>query len=122
MSTIVADKLVWMKVTENFVEFDHFQQKNIIAQTVLFIIMLNKAIDQIKDVWSKHKYKILAGVSFAIAGYFSWKYLESGGQTKWSSFVEAVRQGGVKEVIIDGDLVFFRSQTSQWFKSYMDTL
>jgi predicted negative regulator of RcsB-dependent stress response len=37
--------------------------------------MLNRAIDETKNVWNKHKYKILAGVSFAIAGYFAWKYM-----------------------------------------------
>ena len=64
--------------------------------------MLDRAIDQAKNIWNKHKYKILGGVSFAIAGYFAWKYMEGGGETKWSSFVEAVRLGKVKEVIVDG--------------------
>ena len=71
--------------------------------------MLKRTIDQAQNVWKKHKYKIMAGVSFAMAGYFIWKYMEGGELTKWSSFEEAVKQGKVKEVIIDGDLVFFRS-------------
>ena len=58
--------------------------------------MLNSAIDQAKDLWKKHKYKILAGISFAFAGYFFLKYMENGGSTRWSNFIEAVRQGKVK--------------------------
>jgi hypothetical protein len=47
-------------------------------------------LESIALFYQRHKYKILAGVSFAFAGYFAYKYLEDGGETKWSSFVKAV--------------------------------
>lgn len=41
--------------------------------------MLGNWFDRAKDFWSRHKYKIMAGVSFAVAGYFAYRYLEGGG-------------------------------------------
>ena len=35
--------------------------------------MLEYLITNTKEVWQKHKYKILAGLSFSLAGYFAYK-------------------------------------------------
>ena len=36
--------------------------------------MFQNALEKVSNFWNKNKYKILAGVSFAFAGYFAWKY------------------------------------------------
>ncbi len=41
----------------------------------------------IKAFINKHKYKILAGVSFFAAAYFLARYLEDQAETKLSSFL-----------------------------------
>ena len=64
--------------------------------------MLESWTEIARELWNKHKYKILAGVSFAAAGYFALKYFEGGGETRWSSVAEAVRLDKVREVVVDG--------------------
>lgn len=77
--------------------------------------MLAKALQFIK----KHKNKILAATSIAAALYFLYKYLDQGDQTKLTSFFEAIKQQKVKEIVIDQDTIFFRSQQLEWFKTFM---
>ena len=40
--------------------------------------MFDNVLEKAKDFWAKHKYKILAGVSFIAAGYFALKFMEGG--------------------------------------------
>lgn len=83
--------------------------------------MLDNALERGRELWNTHKYKILAATSFLAAGYFAFKFIQEEGEpTKWSSFVEAIRQHHVTEVVVDGDAVFFRSDSSQWFKAYLN--
>ena len=40
--------------------------------------MFDNVLEKAKNFWAKHKYKILAGVSFIAAGYFALKFMEGG--------------------------------------------
>lgn len=73
-------------------------------------------------VWGfllKHKNKILAALSFGMAGYFIWK-CQKYVAVSFSSFMEAVKQGKVKEFVLDHNTIFFRSEESEWFTSSAD--
>lgn len=56
----------------------------------------------------KHKNKLLAALSFAMAGYFLWKWQQEE-EVSFTSFLEAVKQGKVKEFVLDNDVIYFRS-------------
>lgn len=69
----------------------------------------------------KHKNKLLAALSFGLAGYFIWKCQEQE-EISFTSFLEAVKQEKVKEFVLDNNVIYFRSETSQWFTSVADFL
>jgi hypothetical protein len=75
--------------------------------------MLKNIIIKIK----KHKYKILAAVSFVAAGYFCYCYLNDDKNIKLSAFLDALRNDQINDVVVQGDTVYFRSLTSDWYNS-----
>ena len=60
-------------------------------------------ISKIKETISEHKYKILAGVSFAAAGYLFYCYLNDDKNVKLSSFFAALSKQQLDEVVVKGD-------------------
>lgn len=107
--TVVGDEFIRMEITVDFAKFNHFYSKLYICYSNAIIIMLENLTNKAKDIWRKHKYKILAGVSFSFAAYFAWKYMEGETSSKWSDFTKAIELNKVKEVVVDGDTIFFRS-------------
>ena len=65
----------------------------------------------------KHKYKILAAVSFLAAGYLFYLSLNDDKNIKLSTFLEALRAGQLDEVVLKGHNIWFRSLTSEWYHS-----
>lgn len=77
--------------------------------------MLTRIVDKIK----KHKYKILAAVSFAAAGYFFYCSVNDERSIKLSAFLDALRSEQINEVVVKGDSVYFRSFNSDWYHSLL---
>jgi hypothetical protein len=77
--------------------------------------MLTSLVNYIKE----NKYKILGGFSFAMAVYFAAQYLKGEGEAKISSLIEAIQQDKVHEIVLEDNTIFFRSQTSEWFKTFL---
>lgn len=75
--------------------------------------MLTTLVEKIK----KHKYKILAAVSFVAAGYFFYYSFGDDKTIKLSTFLEALSSDQINEVVVKGDVVYFRSLTSDWYHS-----
>lgn len=65
----------------------------------------------------KHRYKILAAVSFIAAGYFFYYSFSDERNIKLSTFLDALRSEQINEIVVKGDKVFFRSLTSDWYHS-----
>ena len=77
--------------------------------------MLKKIIDTLKQ----HRYKILAAVSFAAAGYFFYCTFNDSKSIKLSTFFDALRNEQINDVVIKGETVYFRSLTSDWYHSVL---
>ncbi len=60
--------------------------------------MLKTIITKIK----KHKYKILAAVSFVAAGYFFYCCFNDDKNVKLSTFLDALRSDQINDVVIKG--------------------
>lgn len=67
----------------------------------------------------KHKFKILAGISFIAAGYFFYQYSLDTSSVKLSSFLQAIESNQIDEIMIDGENIFFRAHNSDWYRTFL---
>lgn len=74
-------------------------------------------LKKIKEILDDNKYKILAGVSFVAAGYLLYHSIYDDRNIKLSTFMDALASDQLDEVVVKGDVVYFRSLTSDWFHS-----
>jgi hypothetical protein len=75
--------------------------------------MLRWIIEKIK----KHRYKMLAVVSFGLAGYFIYRSYNDENKIKLSTFLNALSSDRVDNVIVKGEKIFFKSEMSNWYYS-----
>ena len=65
--------------------------------------------ESIKKFIRKHKNKILIGVGVTALTYLGVYYLTKQTDIKLSGFIQAVKDGYVKEVIVEGKNILFKS-------------
>lgn len=75
--------------------------------------MLRWIIEKIK----KNRYKLLAAVSFGLAGYFIYRSYNDEHKIKLSTFLNALSSDRVDNVVVKGEKIFFKSEMSDWYYS-----
>lgn len=86
---------------------------------IVYDVYISKMIRRIIEKIKQHRYKILAAVSFAAAGYFLYCTFNDEKNVKLSTFFHALRNEQINDVVIKGDVIYFRSQASDWYHSVL---
>ena len=74
--------------------------------------------ESIKKFVRKHKNKIMIGVGVTVLTYLGVHYLTKRSDIKLSGFIQSVKDGYVKDVIIEGKNIMFKSASSDWYKTH----
>ena len=80
--------------------------------------MLKKVINTIK----KNKNKILIALSFAAGAYLFYRSYNDDSSIKLSSFIDALSNNQLEEIVIKGNTLYFRSALSDWYHTSFEGL
>jgi|LakMenE18May11ns_1017448.scaffolds.fasta_scaffold9837275_1 hypothetical protein len=74
-------------------------------------------LSRVRKFLSKNKIPILGGFAALIGAWWLASALADESTIKLSSFIQAVKLNYVKQVVIQGSQIFFRSEQSDWYQT-----
>ena len=82
---------------------------------VIILIMWSS----VKKFISKNRYKIAGAIGVAALAYFTYNLFEKECTVKLSAFIKALKGNYIQELVIEGQSVYFRSNSEEWYHALL---